>query len=410
MNDPMSKKDRFQIPWTRAKNSTIFLGNGKEYIDFTSGVILANVGHGHTNIIKRIQARLYDPLLHCYKYPFPDKTLLSEKLLALTNRSFAELCYCVSGTEAIETALRICNRVNPNKTIISFTDGFHGKSLGAGTISDAFRHQLPEWAQHANWVKIVSFPSDGMISQRVLEFLEKEKGNVSGIVIECIQGSSLKKIDVAFLKKAAQICTRNDIVLIIDEIQTGFYRLGLPFAYMEYDIQPNMICIGKGLTSSLPLAAVLFDSTTAPFYKADIDCSTHAANPLSVAAALACVEIYGAKKFQNHLSSVQVEYTAQMKSLGDLLLPAIVHCYYGTLFGGLIFPKSMASVADDFVSRCMDRGLFIARPVGKWKNIVKFVPPLSIERQELTKGFSIAREAARASGILTEKSQKFAKS
>src|SRR3989344_8099914 len=137
-----NKVNIFNPIWDHALGSYIYDTNGNKYIDFTSGVIATNLGHGHPKIVSAINKAINKPLLFCYKYPFLEKSLLEKSLLEFTDRNFKSITFASTGAEAIEISMRVCLRRFKNRKdccFISFTNGYHGKTMGASLLSDISR-------------------------------------------------------------------------------------------------------------------------------------------------------------------------------------------------------------------------------------------------------------------------------
>ena len=393
------------MKWDRASGSVIQDDTGKSYIDFSSGVIVANAGHGNPQIIKSILSCLRKPLLHCYKYPFAEKTYLEKELLKFAHNDFSTVHFGVSGTEIIETSLRICERHSDRPFIISFKNGFHGKSLGAASIGGIERYKYHRFGKGMKWNQLLDFPSDVKTASKLMKQLRRLEGRISGIFLECVQGSSLERIDKDFLMEVRDWCSRNDTLLIFDEIQTGFYRLGEKFCYLEYDVKPDILCLGKGLTSSLPLSAMLLNGKISRYLNPNLDSSTHAANPLSISSALACLNFYGSESFVNGLKRNTSVFVGEMTRLQSRLIDGVTLRFYRGLFGGIVFDLNAVPVvnAGKFVDICLKKGLFLSGPIGQFMNIVKFTPPLIIKPREIKRALYIINSVLQYLGLIREK-------
>ncbi len=392
------------MKWASASASTVYDQAGQGYIDFTSGVILTNVGHGNQIVIEHLRECLDQPLLHCYKHPYEDKLRLEAELLEFAGGGFRKVHFAVTGSEAVETSLRIAFRrgAEDNRSlIVAFDNAFHGKSLGASAISDIPRYRCAPMLGDLGWVLRLPFPTDPTAGRAALAELERSAQQVAAVCLECVQGSSLDKIDRAFLAALRDWCTERRSTLIIDEIQTGFYRLGQHFAYAEYGIVPDIVCLGKGLTSSLPLSALLLNEQTAAYLDDGVDSSTHTANPLSVAAALACLSIYRSDAFLRSFREAEATFRDEMLALRDALAPGLSAPYYGGLFGGIVFDAAAMRRARlaDLAEQCAEQGLLVPGPIGNRLNILKLTPPLVIASDEIRRGFRIIHTVLSAASL-----------
>lgn len=377
--------------WKKAHREYIFDQNGRKYLDFTSGVMVANIGHANTIVVKEIQKTIKNKLLYCYRYPFKNKQKLKKNLLDFTNKEFSEICFAATGAEAIENSMVIASRYsesqgNKNGFFISFSNAYHGKTLGASLLSDIKRYKSETLeAPCSGLVKKLDFPTNLVEEKKTIaKFNRLSKGCIA-IYIECIQGSSLLKASKSFLRELRKISIKNNILLIIDEIQTGFYRTGPKFSYYNSGIKPDMICIGKGLTTTLPLSLVLLKKKLASFTSESLDASTHSSNPLSIAACVAALKVYRSNSFQNSLKIAAQSYSKMMNDISKNVVTEVEVIYSGGIFGGLKFNLKSGQnyKIEAFVHECRKKGLFLPQAVGQKSNIVKFTPPLTITKNQL---------------------------
>lgn len=392
--------------WDRAKGSYIYDSDGNKYIDFTSGVIATNLGHGHPKIVRALNKAINKPLLFCYKYPFLEKSLLEKSLLEFTDRNFQSITFASTGAEAIEISMRVCLRRFDNQNdcyFVSFTNGYHGKTMGASLLSDISRKKSKVLADTGRkLVRKLSYPISDLQADKVYKKLVKFKGKCVGVYIETIQGSTLEKVNTRFLKLLRKWTAKNKITLVIDEIQTGFYRTGQKFSYDMFGIKPDIICIGKGLTCSLPLTAVLASSALSKYMDTSMDSSTFSANPVAVSAGLAAIEEYNTKRFKSLLTSSVRNYTQMMNYFRKNLKDELHVLHPGGIIGGISIngQKDNSSIAEEIVYFCRKNGLFIGLPVGPRSNIVKLTPPLTTQTKEYKKAASILFEALLQTGLI----------
>jgi 4-aminobutyrate aminotransferase/(S)-3-amino-2-methylpropionate transaminase len=392
--------------WQRASGSIVVDSVGRPYLDLTSGAIVSNAGHAHPAILEALSRLLARPLIHCYKYEFTERIRLTDELLHFAGGQFTRVALTVTGSEAIELALRICwrhGRKVSKPVIVSFDGSFHGKTLGAATLGGITRYQWGPAAGDCGWNIHLPYPSSVAALRVLLARLAPLAGRVIGIVLECVQGSTLERITPEAMASLRRWCWEHGALLVFDEIQTGFHRAGPAFGFFDYDILPDLLCVGKGLTSSLPLSAVLLAQGLDDDYDPDLDSSTHMANPLSVAAALACLEIYQSTDFLANLRAASAEFSAALAALGRSLGSHAEARLGGGLLGGLWFddPTSMDRDAmERFLCACRMDGVLLGPPVGEKLNLVKMTPPLVISPQEIQTAFAVLARATRAAGWL----------
>lgn len=378
--------------WKSAFGAKVHLTNYGEMIDMTSGVICTNVGHSNTEVISYIRKMIDTPLIHAYRYPFDIKDQLTDELLKFVGIHNSRLAYFTTGAEAIECAIRLAVRWNKNKNktkIAAFDGAFHGKTYGAALLSDIpkYRDSLLECSSS---IIRLPFPSSGSSVDIDFDFLEQN--NIGAIFFEGVQGSTMRIIDKAIVKKLSLWCKSSGCLLIADEIQTGFYRTGSPFYFNQLDIEPDIVVLGKGLTSSLPLSALILNSSCLQLYDQSIDSSTHAANPLAVAAALGCLKVYSSDKFKKHIKVVE-------KIMGDFINEAINNIplwksFPGGLMAGIGADTSVCKANIDYheiVDLSRKAGVFISDPIGVVNPFIKLTPPLTIGEVDIEKGFRILK-------------------
>ncbi len=362
-----------------SEGSYIYL-DGEKFLDFTSGAILTNAGHANPYVKDAIQKMLDRNMLYVYRHDFEEKHLLQSKLKKLFRPDFFAAEFLTTGAEAVEVALRIVLRAskkNEKSSIGTFGGSFHGKTSGAASIGRIKRYQVTGALIQAPVVEF-EFPTLHTWPS-VLENISNESDRLSGIFLETVQGSTLNRAPKEFLTELSDLCQKKSIIMVIDEIQTGFFRAGSIMSCLDYDIRPDILLIGKGLTSSLPLSAILFESEfTHRYFDPGMDGSTNSGNPLSIAAALGCMAFYATPAF------LEVA-TAGAKAFGEALhgmqTPDNIQAIYsGGHMGGIFFQISADEPYEDgigrFIAEAHRERIFLGKAVGIDQNLVKLVPPL----------------------------------
>ena len=288
--------------------------------------------------------------------------------------------------------------------LVGYERGFHGRTLGA--------QQAGGIPGQKNWIvnedpAIVQAPfPDGYWTENTtfdlfLETIEKKglaPDSVAGVILETYQGAGPDFAPKAYVQDLAQWCQKNRVVLILDEVQAGFGRTGKFWAFEHYGVTPDVICCGKGISSSLPLSAVIGRETIMDQFAPGSMTSTHTGNPVCAAAALASL-----KKIVNE------SLTGNSERLGGILeggLEALRQRHAGVighysargLVGGLQMVRTGkkepdAALAHDVIERCFHKGLLLFAPVGAWGQTVKIAPPLTITEEPLREGLAVLGEA-----------------
>lgn len=298
----------FNIACERGEGSYIYSTDGIKYLDLTSGIGVTQLGHCHPEVVKAAKDQL-EKLVHisCVTH-HPLNIELAEKIAKITPGKLNNTFFCNSGAEAVDGAIKLTRRVNPGKpNIIAFRGAFHGRTLGATSLSSSKEIHRKFYDPLLPCIHIVDFPNAYTGShpehacEKSLETIEKmfkfhvPPDSVSAMIIEPMLGEGgyipapLKPIN--FLKELRLICDKHGILLIFDEVQSGIGRTGKWFLAEQYNVVPDIITMAKGLGNGLPIGA--FSSTKENMYKMPPAShgSTFGGNPVSCACAIKTLEI-----------------------------------------------------------------------------------------------------------------------
>ncbi|PIF01040.1 MAG: aspartate aminotransferase family protein [Maribacter sp.] len=255
---------------------------GQEYLDFYGGHAVISVGHSHPHYIKRIKNQLDKIGFYSNAVQNPLQEELATKLGKLSQCENYNLFLCNSGAEANENALKLASFQTGKSRVIAFRNSFHGRTSAAVATTDNEKINAPINKQQ----KVTFLPFD---DSRAFE-IEIEKGDVCAVIIETIQGvGGLDEPSPEFYQKIAALCKENNVILIADEVQSGFGRSGKFFAFQYHDIQPDIITIAKGMGNGFPVAGVLIHQKIKASY--GLLGTTFGGNHLACAATLAVLEI-----------------------------------------------------------------------------------------------------------------------
>ncbi len=256
-----------QIYADRAENSEIWDKEGNRYIDFASGIAVVNTGHRHPKVVEAVKAQL-DRFTHtCHQVvPYESYVHLAERLNALTPGNFAKkTIFVTTGAEAVENAVKIARASTGRQAVIAFTGGFHGRTfMGMALTGKVVPYKVGFGAMPGD-VFHAPFPIElhGITVEQSLAALKKlfaadvDPGRVAAIILEPVQGEGgFYPAPTAFMKALREICDQHGILLIADEVQTGFARTGKMFAMEHHDVAPDLITMAKSLAGGFPLAAV----------------------------------------------------------------------------------------------------------------------------------------------------------
>jgi 4-aminobutyrate aminotransferase-like enzyme len=410
-SEPRSMMGMPPVVWHKAENFTVYDLWGNRWIDWSSGVLITNAGHGRKEIKDALNKVIDQGLLASYVFVHEKRMILTRMLQSLAPSPDDYRVFLLStGSEATENCIKLSKtyaleKYGPHKKyFVSFENAFHGRTMGAQLAGGMSKQKAWLGELDPTFVQ-VPFP-DGYKNPDVsfdlfLETLKKrgiESKDIAGVMSESYQGVGPDFLPVDYAKKLEVLCRENDIVLCIDEVQSGFGRTGKMFCYEHYSITPDLIACGKGISSSLPIAAVIGRRDILELYAPGSMTSTHSGSPLPVVAAIASFEILQ----QEHL----VERAAKM---GEILVPEIqriqkkhprvLGCASGKgLVAGIQTVKAGTrephpDLALRINVKCLQKGLLMFAPVGVAGECVKIAPPLTITEEALAESISVLEEA-----------------
>jgi 4-aminobutyrate aminotransferase-like enzyme len=408
--EPQSMRGQPPLVWDRAEDIFVHDRYGNQWLDWSSGVLVANAGHGALAIKQAIIEQVQSGLLHNYCFPSEERAALVECLALLAPEGLKKVFLLTTGSEATECAIKLARAHGigvggkQKVGIVGFERGFHGRTLGAQQAG-GLNHQKSWIVNFDPAIVNAPFPDGYWQENTGFEtFLEALRGagmkpeNVAGVIMESYQGVGPDFAPLDYVRQLAAWCKQHEVVLIFDEVQAGFGRTGKFWGFEHYSVVPDVICCGKGISSSLPLSAVLGRSDIMDQFAPGSMTSTHTGNPVCCAAALANI-----RKLLNE------NLTANAARLGPLLLqglqliqrehPALVGRVMARgLVGGLQTIQAgrkepNPDLAHAIIERCFQKGLLLFAPVGAWGQTVKIAPPLTTPPEALAEGLSVLSEA-----------------
>jgi 4-aminobutyrate aminotransferase-like enzyme len=408
--EPVSMRGQPPLVWHRAEDIFVYDKYGNRWLDFSSGVVVANAGHAAPEIRQAILEQVNRPLLHNYVFPSEERARLGEYLLRLAPAELNKVFFLTTGSEAVECALKLA-RAHGLKTggprkigLIGAERGFHGRTLGAQQAGGMPNQK--KWIVNEDPAIVqVPFP-DGYWTKNTsfdlfLETLQK-KGmapeDVAGVIFETFQGVGPDFAPKPYMQELAQWCRTHGVVLILDEVQAGCGRTGKFWAFEHYGVTPDIITCGKGISSSLPLSAVIGRAEIMDQFGPGSMTSTHTGNPVCAAAALASLKKIVKDDLTGNAARMGVVLERELACLHKRHAGVIGHYSARGLVGGLqiVHPGKQepdAVLAHDIVERCFHKGLLFFAPVGAWGQTVKIAPPLTITEEALREGLAVLGEA-----------------
>lgn len=401
ISEPRSMAGQPPIIWHKAEGATISDRWGNRWIDWSSGVLITNAGHGHPAICKAIREALDRPLLATYVFPHEGRATLVKMLGDLSPDPDNYMAFLLStGSEATENCIKLSKtyaleKHGPGKKyMVTFSNAFHGRTMGAQLAGGMAKLKIWMGELDASFVQ-VPFP-DGYKNQDVSFdlFLKtlKEKGvtpkEIAGVMVESYQGVGPDFLPVEYARKMAAFCREHDIVLTMDEVQAGFGRTGKLFCFQHYGITPDLIACGKGISSSLAIAAVIGRKDIMSLYPPGSMTSTHSASPLAVAAAIANLKVLKDEKLVERAERLGSWFVAELRRIQERY-PSVLGCCHGKgMVAGIQAVKAGTRTPDPALAlkinlACLYRGLMMFAPVGIAGECIKIAPPLSIDEDAL---------------------------
>lgn len=347
------------------KGAILMDADGREYLDLASGHGVALLGHGNEEIADTMRQQAASLITLPETFYNRQRAQLSEKLLEILPGNINRLYYCNSGTESVEAALKIARLSTGRHQVVATVRGFHGRTMGALSATWEPKYRKPfEPLLHG-------FSHTPYNNIEKLE--EAVTPETAALIIELVQGEGgVRPADQEFVKSARKICDQRGALLIIDEVQTGFGRTGRWFASEHFNLQPDLICLGKGLAAGLPMGAVAI-SHSLPEMGKGTHGSTFGGNPLACAVALKNIEILQRQDLINRSEVLGAELLA---ALSQLEHPAVREVRGLGLMIGLELKYRVTPL----LKNLMERGI-IALPAGS--TVLRLLPPLIISSKEL---------------------------
>lgn len=397
------------VVWDRAEGFQVFDRWGNVWIDWTSGVLVANAGHGRREIADAIRLALDAPLLTNYAFPSEIRTRFLEKLASILPPSLNKILLLTTGAETIEFAVKLARARGVKiggrgkHVIVSFQRGFHGRTLGAQQAGGI--PPLKEWIVNLDeGFAQVPFPDGWRTPDTSFESFQQglresgvEPSNVAAVVMETYQGGSAAFAPREYMAALRQWCSGHRALLVLDEVQAGFGRCGRMWGWEYYGVTPDVTCFGKGISSSLPISAVAGGAEAMDLFPPNSLTSTHAGNPLSCAAALASIELIEREDLAGNSRRMGEILHAELARL-QMRHPRIGRVAGKGLVAGVacVKPGTMepdGALAAAIIRCAIEMGVLLFPPVGFGGATIKICPPLVIDEPALRDSLAAFTEA-----------------
>lgn len=380
--------NRFPVVFERGQGLYLYDTDGKEYLDFYAGIAVNALGYGDPEYTECIKAQA-EKLLHVSNYFYnPPSIEAGRKLIAAAGME--KVFFTNSGTEAVEGALKIARRYAYNKTgeqdyqIIAMKNSFHGRSTGALAVTGNDHYQEP----FKPLMPGICFAQFNDLDSVKALFHEK----TCGVILETIQGEGgIYPASREFLEGIRKLCDQYDALMILDEIQCGMGRTGEMFAWQHYGVKPDVMTVAKALGNGVPVGAFLAHGKAASAMVPGDHGTTYGGNPFVCAAASKVLDIFQSRKLAMHTKEMGQYLWKRLEEISGKYEEIIGHRGMG-LMQGLEFSVPVGAIVSNAL---LEQKLVL---ISAGTNIIRFVPPLVIEREhvdEMAKRLSAAIEAAR---------------
>ncbi|AXK18365.1 MULTISPECIES: 4-aminobutyrate--2-oxoglutarate transaminase [Bacillus] len=398
----------------KASGAIITDVDGNQFIDFAGGIGMQNVGHCHPKVVRAVQEQAKSFIHPCFHVtPYENYIALAEKINEkIPGTSKKKTMFANSGAEAIENAVKIARKVTGRSKVISFERGFHGRTLMTMSLSTKENPYKTGFGPFVSDMHILSYPyyyraAEGVSSEEVdsqviyqfekfLEEVSPEK--VAAIVMEPVQGEGGFIVpSILFVKRIREICDQYGILMIMDEVQTGFGRTGKWFATEHFNIEPDIIALSKSIAGGLPLSAIVGRAEFMDVPGRGQIGGTFAGSPLSCAAGLAVFEIMEEEnlveraqqignRIMSHLHAMQLKYEVigDVRGIGAMVAMELVT--------DRITKEPAKELTVQLIDEFWKNGL-ISIGAGIFDNVLRFLPPLVISNEEIDKGFEIINQS-----------------
>jgi len=378
---------RFPIILRKGRGVRVWDVNGKEYLDFLAGIAVNVLGHCPRKVVMAVQKQV-QRLIHVSNLYYTEPQLNLAKILI--QNSFADrVFFCNSGTESNEGALKLARIYMKNKfgqkryEFIAAKNSFHGRTFGSLSVTGQEKYHQG-FEPLLQGIKFVPFNDADAIEKEINE-------KTCAVILEPIQAEGGINIPSKnYLKKVREICNKNQILLILDEVQTGMGRTGKLFAYEHFGIEPDIMTLAKGLGGGIPIGAILTKEEIAKAFGPKTHASTFGGNPVACASAVATLETILedgylldycqriSKYFMKKLYAMKEKYPEKIKEIRGM---------------GLLVGIELNFNGNDIVKKCMEKGLLIGTAGDG--SVLRFTPPLIIEKEDVDEAISILDKVIR---------------
>jgi acetylornithine/LysW-gamma-L-lysine aminotransferase len=352
----------------RGKGVFVWDANGKQYLDCMAGYGTCLIGHSNERIIEAVKSQV-EKLQACHGSTYNDaRAEFIAKLVSITPKGLSKVFLCNSGAESVESAIKIARKFTGKKEIIAMMRSFHGKTMGALSATWDMKYRAP-FEPLLPKIKFVPFGKIERVKETITE-------DTAAIIVEPVQGEG--GVYVApddYLQELREISEKNDLLLIFDEVQTGFGRTGKMFAFEHWNVVPDILCLAKGGGSGLPIGVTVSRKEIMDSLKVGEHSSTFGGNPISCAAASATIDVIVEWKLWEKAALTGNYFKRRLGEVAERC--KIVREIRGL---GLMIGTELRLDVLSIMQEMLDKGVIV---LNAGVNVLRFLPPLIIEKEQV---------------------------
>ncbi|MBE3581630.1 MAG: acetylornithine transaminase [Thermoanaerobacteraceae bacterium] len=374
----MHTYSRYPVALVRGEGVRVWDADGREYLDFVGGLAVNSLGHCHPRVVAAVREQA-GRLLHCSNLYWIEPQVKLARLL-VENSDLDKVFFCNSGAEANEAAIKLArkyaklHRGEACYEIITMRRSFHGRTLATLTATGQEKFQrgfepLPSGFRYV--------PFNDLQALR-----EAVNAQTCAVMLEPVQGEGgVYPADPQYLRAVAELCRKEGLLLIFDEVQCGLGRTGYLFAYQYYGVQPDIMTLAKALAGGVPMGAMLAREEVAAAFAPGDHASTFGGNPLAAAAGVAALEALLEEGLVENAAQQGEYLITRLKSLASAFSQVV------DIRGrGLMVGMEIEGPADAIAGACLERGLLINSCHGR---VLRFLPPLTVKKEEIDAALAI---------------------
>ncbi len=401
----------FERSWSHGEGHRLYDTDGRAYLDFGNGIAVSVLGHRNPRVTEAIHAQVDRLIAPMAAMGYAEPTVrLARELAAVLPNPIDSIFFMNSGSEAIEAAIKLARRVTGRPGIIAFRGGFHGRTLGAASITSSNINYRAGYEPLLPGVYLTPYPSvyrdfDGD-EERAVEIAFRHLRDllhttippelVAAIILEPVQGEGgYIPAPPAFLQILRHVCDKHGILLVADEVQGGFGRTGRMWSFEHAGIVPDVVCMAKAIANGLPLSALATAKALQERWGKGAHGTTYGGNPVSCAAGLAVLREIRERDLVANAAARGAELSAGLRDIaandariGDVRGPGLMI--------GVEFVKDRATrdpdgaTCETVIQRCADEGLLVLS-CGVQHNVIRWIPPLDVTSEEISEALEIFR-------------------